>query len=77
MRYPKACEEYRKADIFIVTHPESMGLSVLESGAAGALVVAPLNYIKCSLLKPIYHISFENYIPWDIIVKMINVKKIQ
>lgn len=73
--YPKACEEYRKADIFIVTHPESMGLSVLESGAAGALVVTPDKYIKCSLLKPIYHISFIGNILWDKIVNMINVKK--
>lgn len=73
--YPKACEEYRKADIFLVTHPESMGLSVLESGMAGTFVVTPEKYIKCSLLQPIYHIAFQGNIPWDKIVNMINVKK--
>ena len=62
MPYPKACEEYKKADIFIVTHPESLGLSVLESAAAGAYILCPKDYIKSNILKQIRHDQFNKTI---------------
>ncbi|HHJ2765971.1 TPA: glycosyltransferase, partial [Escherichia coli] len=33
--------ELRKSDVFIVTHPESLGLTVLEAAMCGALVLTP------------------------------------
>jgi hypothetical protein len=63
--YPDACAEYRKSDIFIVTHAESMGLSVLESAMSGALILSPKSFIRKSLLEPLHHIEFSKEIPWD------------
>lgn len=31
--------ELRKSDVFIVTHPESLGLTVLEAAMCGALIL--------------------------------------
>lgn len=67
--YLEACEEYRKADIFCVTHPESLGLSVIESAMAGAYVVAPYNHIKKPLLESLHHYEFTKEIPWEFILQ--------
>jgi len=76
MPYPKACEEYRKADIFIVTHPESLGLSVLESAAGGAFVVLPHGYIRSGMLSQIRHLDIPgNNISWDIVLNQLNIKR--
>src|ERR1035437_4290959 len=76
MPYPKACEEYKRADIFIVTHPESMGLSVLESAAAGAYILAPDNYIKPAILKNIRHDTFSNkLVPFNEAIQKLNINE--
>lgn len=56
---------YRRADIFIVTHRETMGQPVLESAMCGALVVAQQNFIEPELLKPLSHIEYQDQIPWE------------
>lgn len=71
----EAYHEYNKADIFFVTHPESMGLSVIECAMAGCLIVSPKNYIKPEFLANINHIEFENILDWSQILKKINFKK--
>lgn len=78
--YPVACEEYRKADIFIVTHPESMGMSVLESAAGGALTVCPLMkifrpYIQYDFLRPLHYITFRKNIPWGRVLDSLNMEE--
>jgi hypothetical protein len=73
--YPKACDEYSRADVFIVTHAESMGLSVLESALAGALVVSPNGYIRKSLISPLHHIEIDNKIPWNKVLNSLDIKR--
>lgn len=72
LSYLKACEEYRKADIFIVTHPESLGLSVIESARAGALIVIPRGYIKPSLIKSLNVYEFTEKISWGQVLSQLN-----
>jgi len=72
LNFKDAAAEYRKADIFIVTHPESMGLSVLESAASGALVLSPNGFIKPELINDLNHLIFNGKIPWKNALNMIN-----
>lgn len=87
LSYKNACEEYSKADIFIVTHQECMGWSIIESAMAGALIVSSeginkvngnrYNQINKILLKKLHHIKYfnEKDIPWNKIINSINSKK--
>jgi len=76
LSYEQACEEYSYADIFIVTHKECMGLSVLESAMAGALVVTPDGYIKSELIHKIHHISYDGeQLPWTDIIQNLDIDK--
>lgn len=87
LNYEDTCKEYSKADIFIVTHMECMGLSVLESAMAGALVLSSkvqierrgelvmANQIKVELLKGIHNLVYEGDIPWTKVLKYINPEK--
>lgn len=59
LSYPEACREYRQADVFVVTHKESMGLSVLEAAMSGALILVPNHFIKKSLISDLNHIAFD------------------
>lgn len=69
-----AFDEYNQADIFFVTHPESMGLSVIESAMAGALVVLPRFYIKPEFLEGIEYVEFEKDIDWEIVLNKLDAK---
>jgi hypothetical protein len=69
-----AFDEYNKADIFFVTHPESMGLSVVESAMSGALIVTPKFYIKPEFLAGLEHIEFDKQIDWSIIMAKLDAK---
>jgi len=76
LNYEQACYEYSKTDIFFVTHKECMGLSVLESAMAGALIVSPKGYIKYELLKSVRHVEYEgDEIPWNEIFENIDIEK--
>ena len=75
LSYLEACREYSRTDVFIVTHKECMGLSVLENAMAGALIVAPKGYIKEELLNKVHHVEFEETIDWEIVMQAIDVKK--
>lgn len=63
--YSQACQEYSQAHVFLVTHRESLGYSVVECAMAGALVVVPKGCIKQSILRNINHIEWEGEIPWQ------------
>jgi hypothetical protein len=69
-----AYAEYNYADIFFVTHPESMGLSVIECAMSGTLVVTPKGYINSEFLVGLNYVEFENKIDWDVIMKKLNPK---
>lgn len=70
--YVEAAAEYRRADAFFVTHPESLGYSVIEAAMAGALIVVPKGYINAEYLAPLRHIEWEGIIPQDRVFEMLD-----
>lgn len=72
MSYTEITKEHCAAHIFCVTHPESVGLVVLETALAGALVVAPKRFIPADRLKTVRHYEWEESIDWDVVLKSIN-----
>lgn len=76
--YSEAVKEYGKSDIFIVTHPECLGVSVIENSLAGALPVIPKGYIKKELLYDLECVVYSgNNIPWDEVFTKLNPEKIR
>lgn len=73
----KAFEEYNQADIFFVTHPESMGMSVIECAMAGCLVVTPKGYIKPEFINSVEHVEFSGKIDWEKVMKKMNSHKVR
>ena len=71
--YTKICEEHGKSHIFLVTHPESLGLAVLETALAGALVVTPKGFISSDRLKTIRHYEYNKNINWEKVMDMIDI----
>lgn len=61
---PEFASELRQADIFIVTHPESLGLTVLEAAMCGALVLTPPNCIVPDRLALVNHQVIPSKIDW-------------
>lgn len=75
--FRKMYQFYNSAHIYVVTHPECFGLSVIECAAAGALIVTPAGYINKDILKHIHHVIIDNFntIDWDDIIKKIDIEK--
>ena len=68
-------ENYNKADLFLVTHPGSFGFSIVETAAAGALIVAPKDYVHPFLLDKIHHVIIDpDDIDWDKVLGAIDVE---
>lgn len=65
-------KHYQKADIFIVTHPESLGLVVLETAMCGALVVCKNGFVSNDRLNTINHHSYTSTIDWNIVLNCLN-----
>jgi hypothetical protein len=74
MPFPDVCREYRRADIFFVTKPESMGLSILECAMSGALIVYPRGYANSYLLEPLNHIVWDDRIDFDDVLAALDVE---
>lgn len=68
-------KHYNNAHIYVVTHPESFGLSAVECAAAGALIVEPNGYMKKEIINILHHVSLNdvNNIKWDEIINKINI----
>jgi len=68
-------KEHGKAHIFMVTHPESVGLVVLETSLAGALTVTPNTYINPDRLETVRHYKYPSNtdIDWNKVLSMIDV----
>ena len=81
--YSTLCEELRKADIFVVTHAESFGFTIIEAAASGCLVLAPKRRIQPFVKNNIHCVEFNinpdksvgESIDWDNLVKYINVER--
>lgn len=71
--YVEACMEYSKSHIFMPTHKESVGLTVLETAMSGALVVSPKNYIPKDRLQTIRYVEYENQIDWTKVLDAIDI----
>ena len=54
--------------IFIVTHNESVGLSVLEAAHCGAFILAPENTINPDRLDSVKNMTFHGSINWDKVI---------
>lgn len=70
--FTEICEEHRKAHVFCVTHPESVGLVVLETAMAGALTVTPKGFIPKDRLDTVRHIEWNHDIDWQKVLKNID-----
>ena len=75
--YEKLCDKYRKTDIFVVTHPESIGMTVIDAAMCGALILAPKGYIKPQYLNTVYHMEFSRVsdIDWVRVIDKVDHKK--
>jgi hypothetical protein len=75
--YIEVCKEYRKADLFIVTHPESLGMSTIECAMTGSLILCPEGYISNDRINLLNHIKFNDKIDdniWDNIFNNLNIQ---
>lgn len=71
--FDQACSEYSKAHVFMLTHPESVGLSTLETAMAGALPLVPEGFMPKELLKTIRYIEYDKVVPWELVLKKIQI----
>jgi hypothetical protein len=66
-------QEYRLADIFVVTHPESVGFSVLETAMCGALPVIPRKAVSSKLLRTVRSYNTrDGRIDWNEVMGMLS-----
>lgn len=72
--YTDACAEYSKSHLFMVTHKESVGLTLLETAMAGALPIVPKGYIAQDRLDTVRHVIFEDIIPWKDVMQQLDVQ---
>jgi hypothetical protein len=72
--YTHACNEYSKAHIFMVTHRETVGLTILETAMAGALPLVPKGYAPQDRLDTIRHIAYETAVNWSEVMDNIDVE---
>ena len=70
--FTEICREHGAAHLFCVTHPESVGLVVLETAMAGALSVVPRGFVPRDRLDTVRSIEYNEQIPWDQVLKEID-----
>jgi hypothetical protein len=77
MDFRQIYQHYNEAHIYVVTHPESFGLTVIECATAGALIVYPDGYIKSDIMKRLHHCKIKDMdnIDWSSIIALVNVQR--
>jgi len=73
--FSEITKEHCAAHIFCVTHPESVGLVVLETAMAGALPVIPQGFIPQDRLKSIRYVEWNRRINWKRVLSKLNINK--
>jgi hypothetical protein len=73
--FSEITKEHSAAHIFCVTHPESVGLVVLETAMAGALPVVPKGFIPKDRLKTIRYVEWNHRVNWKIVLAKLNIHK--
>jgi uncharacterized ubiquitin-like protein YukD len=66
-------KEHSAAHIFCVTHPESVGMVVLETALAGAYIVTPENFIPKDRLQTVRHYEWKDSINWQYVLDNIDI----
>jgi len=64
--------EHGHAHIFCVTHPESVGLVVLETSLAGALPLVPRGFVPEDRLATVRHVQYDQHPNWKRVMEMID-----
>ena len=72
--FSEIVKEHNVAHVFCVTHPESVGLVVLETAMAGALAVVPKGFVPRDRLDTVRHVEWENTINWKQVLENINIE---
>ena len=72
MPFTEICKEHGAAHVFCVTHPESVGLVVLETAMAGALPVIPQGFVPRDRLETVLAVEYQDSIPWEEVLEKIN-----
>ncbi len=65
-------KEHSLAHIFCVTHPESVGLVVLETALAGAFIVTPDKFIPADRLETVRSLEWSGSINWNSVLTSID-----
>jgi hypothetical protein len=73
--YQEVCQEHCQSHVFFVTHPESVGLVVLETAMAGALIVTPEQFIPQDRLNTVNHVTYSSEINWKNVLDNIDPDK--
>jgi hypothetical protein len=72
--YLDACKEYSQAHMFLVTHSESVGQTVVETATAGAFVVAPEKFIAADRLATVRHHEWSRFIRWPQVLPQLDIE---
>jgi uncharacterized ubiquitin-like protein YukD len=73
--FSEITKEHCAAHIFCVTHPESVGLVVLETATAGALPVIPKGFIPRDRLKTIRYVEWDQRVNWKYVMSKLDIPK--
>jgi uncharacterized ubiquitin-like protein YukD len=73
--FSKITKEHCAAHIFCVTHPESVGLVVLETAMAGALPVIPKGFIPKDRLKTIRYVEWDQWVNWKYVLSKLDITR--
>jgi len=71
--FTEITKEHCAAHIFCVTHPESVGLVVLETAMAGALPIVPKGFVPIDRLATVRHLTWDTRIHWKTILKKLDI----
>jgi len=71
--FSEITKEHCAAHVFCVTHPESVGLVVLETAAAGALPVVPRGFVPQDRLDTVRHLEWTDHIDWQQVLDNIDI----
>lgn len=73
--FPEIAKKYNRAHLFFMTHGESVGMSVIEAGTAGCLVVTPRGFMDKVLINTVRRIETEGAdVPWETVLRKIDPK---
>jgi hypothetical protein len=72
--FSEITKEHCAAHIFCVTHPESVGLVVLETAMAGALPVVPKGFIPKDRLDTVRHVEWQRFINWKNVLSKLDIE---